>query len=301
MTTTTDAHRAPVITLGIGGVRARFETADPALALQVSFPRTRFVLPDDAAPDCAITVRVGDAAPGSTAPWFESGGPWEIRRGADGGDEVAFWTALPEGGRSPMMRLSLAPDLSRGELIVAPEFAPDGELAIGFPLDEYLTTRLLARRGAMVVHASSVAEGDGAYVFLGHSGAGKSTTASIAEDCGLRVLSDDRTVLRAMPDGTVTAAGTPWHGSYASGSPDAVRVLGIFLLEQAEEDRATAMEASRAFSEMMVRTIRPTAEPGEQLAIVDAVERVVHTVPVAALRFRPTPAVLDTVREFVAQ
>ena len=290
---------APVLTLGIGGVRTRFEAAESNLLMHVAFPRTRFVSSDDAPPDCVVRVRVGDAEPGSEPPWFVSGGAWEVHRGAHGGDRVAFWTALADGGREPMMRLDLSPALDHGDMTVAPRYAPRRTVPIGFPLDEYLTARLLARRGAVIVHASSVAEEGGAYVFVGHSGAGKSTIAQIAEQCGARVLSDDRTVLR-LDGSVVKAAGTPWHGSYASGTPDAVPVRGLFLLEQAPVDAVERMSQGRAFSELVVRTVRPTAEAAEQVAVVDVVQRIVETIPAAVLRFRASRAAMETVREFVS-
>ena len=290
---------SPVLTLAIGGVRTRFEAAESNLMMHVAFPRTRFVSSEDAPPDCVVRVRVGDADPGPEPPWFVSGGPWEVHHGAHGGDRVAFWTALAEGGREPMMRLDLTAALDRGEMTVAPRYVPGGAISIGFPLDEYLTARLLARRGAVIVHASSVEDEGGAFVFLGHSGAGKSTLAEIVESCGARVMSDDRTVLR-VGGGHVVAAGTPWHGSYASGSPDAAPVRGLFLLEQSESNEVVPLHMASGFSELMVRTVRPTAEAAEQRAVVDVVQRIVESMPVAVLRFRRDASAMQAVRDFVS-
>lgn len=291
---------APTITLGIGGVRTRYEAAEPDLMICVSFPHTRFVMKDELRPDCIVRVRLGDAEPGSP-PTFISGGPWEVHKGEHGGDRLAIWTSLGGGRREAMIRVDLSPALDHGEMSVHPRYAPGRTVRIGYPLDEYLTARMLARRGGIVVHASAVAEqGGGAYVFAGHSGAGKSTIASIAEQNGLRVLSDDRTVL-SVQDGVVVAAGTPWHGSHASGSPDAVRVLGIFLLEQAAINQATTMPKDRAFSELMVRTVRPMAEPAEHVAVVNVVEQVVGAISAAVLRFRPDASALGAVRYFLTQ
>lgn len=291
-------HRAPSITLGIGGVRARFEADEPGLVMRVDFPRTRFVVANGDA-DALVRVRLGDPHPGEAAPWFRSGGTWEMHHGAHGGDRVAFWTQVTDTERAPMIRLDLAADLSCGEMMVDPRYAPGRAVTIGFPVDEWLTARLLARRGEFILHASSIEIDGEAYVFTGHSGAGKSTISAIAEQCGARVLSDDRTVL-AERGGAVFAAGTPWHGSYASGCADVVPVRGVFLLEQADTDLATSLPADRAFAELMVRTIRPTAETAEHVAVLDAVERVVEAIPTALLRFRPTPAALDTARTFVS-
>ena len=50
---------------------------------------------------------------------------------------------------------------------------------------------LLALRGECLLHASAFADGEGATVVLGESGAGKSTFAALAEQAGLRHLADD--------------------------------------------------------------------------------------------------------------
>lgn len=295
-------HVAPAVTLGIGGVRMRFEAAESDLRIRVTFPQTRFVDAADTDADCVVRVRLGEPNL-EPPPTFVSGGPWELYQGESGGDRLAIFTALENGGREPMVRVDFSPELDRAELTVHPRYAPGRTFAVGYPLDEYLTARLLARRGAVIVHASAVSEegrdGIGAYVFVGHSGAGKSTMASIAERSGLRVLSDDRTVLSVHND-VVFAAGTPWHGSYSSGSPDAAPVRGIFLLEQAETNGVTMMGSGRAFSELMVRTIRPMAHRAEHVSVVNVLERVVGSVACAALRFTPSAAALDAVRYFCA-
>jgi ABC-type glutathione transport system ATPase component len=158
---------------------------------------------------------------------------------------------------------------------------------------------LLARREAVIIHASSIVEDGKALVFIGHSGAGKSTISAIAESVRMNVLSDDRTIL-ALRDGTVFAAGTPWHGSQLSGRPESVPVAAIFLLEQADEDRAIAMEPSRAFAEVIVRSVRPLANVGEQVMVLDTVETIVGAVRSGVLRFMPTSAALGAARDFVA-
>jgi hypothetical protein len=290
---------ARVITLRVGGVTIRFEAVDPNIVMSIAFPRTLFTVPEDAEYDCRVRVRLGPVEIGPDAPVFGSGGPWELRRGIGGGDSVSFWTQLSDTEREPTMRLDLNAGLDAGELVVEPRYSPGAILQIGYPLDEYLTARLLARRGAVVLHASAVAEGEHAYVFAGHSGVGKSTIAEIAGACGAEVLSDDRTVLFAR-DGAVMAAGTPWHGSLASGSPAEVKVRAILLLEQASGESVEPMGRARAFAELMVRVVRPTAELAEQIAVVDALQEVVRRVPVATLRFRPRVEALEVVRRYVA-
>lgn len=75
---------------------------------------------------------------------------------------------------------------------------------------DQLLPRALAHRGAFVAHASAVLVDGSAVLFLGHSGWGKSTLASLLHGAGHRVLSDDCALL------TVTAASVTATATYPS-------------------------------------------------------------------------------------
>jgi hypothetical protein len=64
---------------------------------------------------------------------------------------------------------------------------------------------LLHQRNDLVLHGSAVAWGDACVVFLGHSGVGKSTTASAFRKKGHALLTDDLCVVRPGPDGRMLA------------------------------------------------------------------------------------------------
>jgi hypothetical protein len=86
--------------------------------------------------------------------------------------------------------------LQNGTAKIVASIAPEQTL-------EDLTTYLygavlgfvLRARGVLAMHASCVADDDGAILIVGHSGAGKSTTAAALHRRGWRVLSDDLTAL----------------------------------------------------------------------------------------------------------
>lgn len=66
---------------------------------------------------------------------------------------------------------------------------------------------LLHQRGVLALHASAVALPEGVVAFLGHKGAGKSTTAAVLHAAGHPVVTDDLLVLD--PDGGQVIPGTP--------------------------------------------------------------------------------------------
>jgi hypothetical protein len=288
--------RLPAVTLSLGGKRFRYVAEDGA-RLGVAEAYARFRVADDAPADCEIRCRVAEASPRPEPVVFDSGGTWELRHAGAGVEEVCFYTATGRGGREPLAVLTWDLARRRAGLRRAPQYTADGVIPVGYPVDEYLAARALARDGGLVLHASALADAGGAYVFTGHSGAGKSTIAGLAESLGAQVLSDDRTIL-ACDGHRAVAWGTPWHGSYRRGSPACAPVRAIFLLCRAAQDDVRPIGAARLFKEMLVRLVQPTVDRGELRAAVETAERIAAVVRGAELHFRPTRDAYVLARRF---
>jgi hypothetical protein len=288
------------VSVRFGPIVVRFRATDADARFVLRSPHTAFVVPDEEPADCVATCRLTAPEPLPVPPTYAPAeGDWELRRDPAGGDEMTYLAPMPDGLRHPRLSIRLAPDFGTADVRLRPRQPGDREIPIDFPLDEYVATRLLGRRGEIALHGCLVAEGDEGFVFAGHSGAGKSTIAELAESAGAEVLSDDRTIL-ATDGETVRGWGTPWHGSYERGSPRSVTVRGIFLLVQDRMDEVRTMSQATAFAELFVRTVQPTTVAAEVERTVDAVERIVGVVSVASLHFRPTAAAYLTARKSVA-
>ena len=108
------------------------------------------------------------------------------------------------------------------------------EYALDSLLRILLSFVLLPRRG-FLLHAASVVRDGRAYVFVGRSGAGKSTVASLSPPGS--VLTDEISLLR-FSDGHWHAHGTPFWGEFrAAGMNQRYPVAGIYLLSQDQKDR----------------------------------------------------------------
>ncbi len=105
-----------------------------------------------------------------------------------------------------------------------------------------LTLILAWERGGMLLHAAAVERKGQAYVFFGHSGSGKTTSARISEEqCGATVLNDDLVVLMPMQTGW-QASGTPfWNPSQVQPNvnPRTVSLVGCYRLVK---DQAVFLE-----------------------------------------------------------
>lgn len=69
------------------------------------------------------------------------------------------------------------------------------EEAIRHLLFDQVAPRILAHQGALVLHASAVLIGSAVTIFLGETGAGKSTLAASLHKCGHHLLGDDAIII----------------------------------------------------------------------------------------------------------
>jgi hypothetical protein len=284
------------LTLSVGGVCVRFEPAARETALAVPRPHVPFLVRQQTRADCVVLCEYGvpRTSPGSAS--FAPGDAWELRELPDGREEIAFFAG--RGGERDLWQ-TLTLDAHTGRATVRRLSAYGGEEAfkIGFPTDEHVHSRLLARRGAVVLHASALLDGSNAFAFVGHSGAGKSTMAQLAEKAGATVMSDDRTVL-GLGSQDPTVWGTPWHGTYRSGAARSGILRGLFLLAHGSEDRIDRLSVRDAIGEIFVRVMHPAADQTAMTRCLSTIEDVVSRVPVGRLWFRPTPAAFLLAREW---
>ena len=271
------------LALRYGPLRVRF-TGDQDTQVRVVYPHTLFR--DENGPAaCDVRCRFGRPRRFDSPAVYRAKTVWELRRDSEGREQVYFERRERDGSLLPLMSLTIERDFKSADLT---RRAADGEgdILVGYPIDEYLVARLLGRHGGVILHASSVAIEGRAFVFLGHSGAGKSTMAEIASRCGAEVLSDDRTIV-TIEHGVATAWGSPWHGSCSKSSPTCAPIAAVLLLVQAPRTEVRRIDASRAFSEMFVRVYQPTVDAGEVERVVDVLHFLASAVPSGELEFLP--------------
>jgi hypothetical protein len=96
--------------------------------------------------------------------------------------------------------------------------------------------RLLERGGA-VIHSAGVVDRDRAFIFYGHSGAGKTTLARRCQQAGRKVLSDDINALY-LEAGAPVAAKMPFAGEFGHSNERVgpFPLAGLHHIEQAPVD-----------------------------------------------------------------
>ena len=284
------------VSLQIAGRVVHFVPAQEDVTFSVSGVRSSFVVEDATPPNCVVTCAYGDPTPHESPVIAESSTLWELRHRDGGEEEITFYAPVGE-DRVAWSQLVVDPAFRRAHLLQRRNWGSRPTLRVGYPVDEILMCRLLVSEGVLVVHGATVEYEGMALLFTGHSGAGKSTMAAIAESAGARVLSDDRSIV-TVREGTPTVWGTPWHGTHRRGSPDAIPLTAMFLLIQDIEDRAERVSAARATGELLVRLIHPGSRPPDIERLLDGVAAVAERVPMAALHFRPTVSAFHVAADF---
>ena len=228
-------------------------------------------------------------------PLFNSGGLWRLFAEAGG---YRFYFSTPFLGDSPYKAAWFDPQFRRGELVLfRPYFDPRKSIyPLEYPLDELLMIHRLACGEGVETHAVGIVDDAGrGHLFLGHSGAGKSTTARLwKSESSAHILSDDRIILRPR-DGRVWMYGTPWHGDAGIASPASAPLSRIYLLEHASKTELVGLSAGRAAAELFARSFVPHHSPEGLQFTLRFLDRVAQEIPCSIFRFLPDPSAVEAI------
>jgi hypothetical protein len=175
--------------------------------------------------------------------------------------------------------------------------ANDTLFPLEYPIDELAIMHRLALGEGVEVHALGLADQDGrGYLFLGHSGAGKSTTARLWKaEPGVKLLSDDRIILRKQ-DGKFWMYGTPWHGDAGVASDASAPLSSVFLLEQAPKNQILPVAPGKAAAELFARSFVPHyLKAGIQFSL-SFFDQLARSIPCSIFRFAPTGSAVEAIR-----
>jgi len=128
----------------------------------------------------------------------------------------------------------------------------------------------------IVLHASSVATGDGALLFAGKSGVGKTTVANAVG--GEAILDDDQTM--------VVKLNRKWRCTRPR--PDKARLVQprkLFLLERARRTEAVRLRPSEALPLLMKNVVLWPAGPAVHRTVLAITSDLVESIPCYLLRF----------------
>ncbi|PON16236.1 hypothetical protein C2W62_19570 [Candidatus Entotheonella serta] len=162
-----------------------------------------------------------------------------------------------------------------------------------YPLDELLILHLLSQRRGVEVHACGIIDAQGrGHVFMGHSGAGKTTLARLwASDLQVTILSDDRIILRRADDG-YRIYGTPWHGEAHFACTAEAPLGSLTIIGHGLHHTLTPLAPLEAIGRFMSCSFPPFYNPEALAWMLEFFIDIVHVIPTYTLAFLPNRQVL---------
>ncbi len=230
----------------------------------------------------------------STQLIFDSGGSYRIYQQAD-----KYLVHLGTGDGTRLATFDLG--FTHGEVYCSfPKDAGEspGLLTIYLfehPLDQLALVNYLAQgRGALLHSCGLTCENQG-WLFVGMSGAGKSTIAKIWQAAGGKILGDDRIILRRR-NGSLRIYGTPWPGEVGISSPDSAPLGNIFFLEKSSRNFTRPLPPMEAVTRLLACSFPPLYNKNGMEFILDFFSQVVVDTPCYELGFFPEAGVIDFLR-----
>ena len=272
----------------IADIAIAVNATDGELRLRVEGPMRKFLV-EEARPEVTVGAAWGDLAemdPGGEKV-FDSGGSWQLVR--NNGHYVVRCVS-PSVGQIPYKLGYFEPDFTSGTVLLHHPYFPTTEALypLDYPLDELLMSNLLARGRGVELHACGMVDPAGnGHLFVGQSGAGKTTTARLwMKQEGVRILSDDRIVVRRS-GGEFRMYGTPWHGEAEIAEAGCARLKQLYFLRHGEKNELAPQRPSDAVGRLFAACFPPFYSAEALGFTLSFLGEIVKAVPCYELGFIP--------------
>jgi hypothetical protein len=286
-----------LICIKIAGITVALSCCDPDVRLGVEETTRKFVV-DEANPDVQVRASLSDMEREICGEkLFDSGALWKLYR--DDG-KYLFRFSSPYYGELPYKEASFNPNFTEGEIRLRRAFF-DSSRAIypmEYPLDELLMLSQLAMGKGVEVHSSGVIDSSGkGFLFVGHSGAGKTTMTRLWQRReGVKILSDDRVILRKVNNG-IWMYGTPWHGEAEISCAAQAPLSHVFFLRHGKKNELASQRRMEAAARLFACGFPPFYSPSGLEFTLSFYDEVTKAIPCSELSFVPCENVIEFIRE----
>lgn len=164
------------------------------------------------------------------------------------------------------------------------------------PSDQLFLAQVLADREACFFHSSGMIFESSGLLFMGHSGAGKSTITSLLQD-EVEILCDDRVIVRNWPAG-FKIHGTWSHGDIPIVSSNSAPLRAVMFLQKAKHNQLVPIKDKQLIiGQLLSFLVKPLPGQSWWEKILDLVEKMMRKVPCYFLYFNKSEGVKQVIRE----
>jgi hypothetical protein len=229
----------------------------------------------------------------SGQPFFDVGIRWRLYQ--DRGRWLLWVRSI---GQIPYLVGSFASDFHSGEIFTSESVHEPGKFIfpISYPMGELLMTNLLGTGYGITLHSCGIIDAEDGIVFAGIGSAGKSTTSRLWSGLpGVRVLNDDRTIIRKI-DGQFRVYGTPWRGQGGMALAEDAPLKMMFILKHALSNQAVRLSPAQAAAALLVRTFAPLWSSPAMDFTLQFLDELCQAVPCYELGFVPDQSAVEYIR-----
>lgn len=169
----------------------------------------------------------------------------------------------------------------------------DGEKVEGFRLEKIWVYRQIAetipKYDAFLIHATSVRVDEDAYLFIGPSGAGKTTHARLWKKYfgdRLRVINDDKPIIKVIDDEILVCA-SPWSGKERWINNIIAPLKAVIWINQSDENSIEKISKAEAWDFLMNQVYRSYDADNTQRTL-KMIDRVINEASFYALNCNRT-------------
>lgn len=152
-----------------------------------------------------------------------------------------------------------------------------------------------ARRGLLLMHASTVRCDGRGFAFIAKSGTGKSTQVSmwLRHIPGCDLMNDDNPIIRIKPDG-IFIYGSPWSGKTPCYRRVKAPLGGITRIDRAQSNSMERQTGIQAFASVLPSCSSMKWDHDIYNAICDSVTTLVERIPIHTLHCLPDREAAET-------
>ena len=180
---------------------------------------------------------------------------------------------------------------------------PEGARISGIASPETIAAALrillaesVTARGGLLLHSVALAHGGRAALFVGHSGAGKTTLGKWGEAGGLELVADE--LVAVLPAGEqLEVFGTPWN----VGRPLRARLSFLGTLAHGPSAVLDPIAPTELFRALLPNTLLPNDSEAGRAAIFRLATATIARVPAYRLMFAPEPGVAQVIRRALSE
>lgn len=227
---------------------------------------------------------------------FNAQDSWQLSKSKD---QYIFDFFSPDYGKNPYKSLVVDTDFSKGDIYSRHFDEGNGQLynPLDYPLDELLMMHMLSKKRGIIVHASGMEINGEGVLFMGKSGAGKSTITNIfLTDGNNKVLNDDRIIIRNI-NNQFLIYGTPWHGDIKECSGQKTPLKKIYFIKHGKENRVRELTSIEKVSRLIVFGFTTLWDKEGMRFSLDFCSKISEAVPMYELEFLPDESVISFIKD----